>query len=546
MTPSMQLVYPFTESKQQDTRTESPRSARLSEALVEPFSEPRANNNSRVAKLWKQLGPAFLVSIGYLDPGNWATDIEAGSRFGYELLWVLALSNAMGVLLQTLASRLGIVTKKHLAEMCRLEYPTWCCRLLWLFAELAIVATDLAEVIGTAIGLNLVFRIPLILGVWITMLDTFILLIVQNYGMRRFEYLIFVFLAIISSCFIMELFFSKPSVPGIFMGFVPRLRHDSIYIAIGMIGATVMPHNLFLHSKLVQERVVDRHVASLRNQCFYNLVDSVIALNAALFINCSILIVAAASFWDRGIQVTTLQKAHELLRTIDSKFWGIELAPLLFGIALIAAGQSSTLCGTLAGQYVMEGFLDIQVSPLVQRLLSRSLAIVPSCTVIWLFGDQGSYQLLIFSQVVLSLQLPFAIIPVIRFTSSTVKMGEFASSWIVHGMAWLVAALCIALNSLLVLDTWIGAIRSPSPGTRIVGWVLGFPVYIALHGLLAWLALRKESSIPQVSYHHTVIDDENREQEMILATSTNHGPYHQHSVHLYQPVEESNVHENGL
>ncbi|EME31004.1 metal ion (Mn2+-iron) transporter, Nramp family [Galdieria sulphuraria] len=553
MTPSIELLYPSVDRKQVPNvdmyTTESPRSARLSEALVEPFSGQSANLNHPEAvkkfsfgKLLKQLGPAFLVSIGYLDPGNWATDIEGGSRFGYELLWVLALSNMMGVLLQTLASRLGIVTKRHLAEMCRLEYPTWCCRLLWLFAELAIVATDLAEVIGTAIGLNLVFRIPLLVGVLITMLDTFILLIVQSYGMRRFEYLIFIFLAIISSCFVLELLFSKPSVTGILMGFIPRLRHDSIYIAIGMIGATVMPHNLFLHSKLVQDRVVDRHIAVLRNQCFYNLVDSVIALNAALFINCSILIVAAASFWRRGIDVTTLQKAHELLHTIDSKLWGIELAPLLFGIALIAAGQSSTLCGTLAGQFVMEGFLDMHVSPLFQRLLSRSLAIIPSCVVILLFGDEGSYQLLIFSQVVLSLQLPFAIIPVIRFTGSVTKMGKFANSFLVNTMAWLAACLCIGLNSLLVFDSLIDGIHSSCSLCRFFEIAVGVPLYVLLQVLLLWLTFREESSIPQVSYHQTVIDDENNnEQELLQSSSPSN-----HHVQLYVPSEETTTSKNEL
>eukprot|EP00871_Galdieria_phlegrea_P004573 jgi/Galph1/5116/GphlegSOOS_G3708.1 len=522
MTPSIEIMYPTAMKQVQGLstqRAESPRTTRLSEALVEPFSETVANRNSpgvkpfSFATLLRQLGPAFLRVALVLD-----TSIMG-----------LSLSNMMGVLLQTLASRLGIVTQRHLAEMCRLEYPKWCCLTLWFFAELAIVATDLAEVIGTAIGLNLVFKIPLLFGVIITMLDTFVLLVVQNYGMRRFEYLIFVFLALISSCFIFELFFSKPSLSGILWGFIPKLRHDSIYIAIGMIGATVMPHNLFLHSKLVQDRVADRRIDTLRIQCFYNIIDSIIALNAALFINCAILIVAAASFWQRGITVATLQKAHELLQTIDSKIWGVELAPLLFGIALIAAGQSSTLCGTLAGQFVMEGFLDLHVSPLFQRLLSRSLAIIPSCIVILLFGDEGSYQLLIFSQVILSMQLPFAVIPVIRFTSSIRKMGKFASPSLVGFMAWLVAALCVGLNSLLVLDTLLDLLHSDCTACRFFGLLIGFPVFILLQTFLLWLIFREESHLPHVEYRHTVIDDE--QENHVLELERQDATEYQSSFH---------------
>ena len=304
---------------------------------------------------WKgiisHLGPAFLVSVGYLDPGNWATDIEGGSRFGYRLLWVLVLSNVMALLLQVLAARMGIVTKAHLAKMCRDEYPLLVNYMLWVMAELAIVATDLTEVLGTAIGLNLVFHVPLLTGVFLTGLDTFLLLAAQRSSMKKLERLIFMFLAVISTCFIAEVFMSKPSILGILKGsFVPSLDLESLYVSLGIIGATVMPHNFYLHSALVIPRVPNRQPATLEKECKYTLIDAIIALNAALFINMSIVIVAAASFFSKGVQVKTLQKAYHLLQNTGITVFSINLAPLLFGIALIASGQSSTLCGTLAGQ----------------------------------------------------------------------------------------------------------------------------------------------------------------------------------------------------
>ncbi|KAI0564776.1 manganese transport protein [Gracilaria domingensis] len=459
---------------------------------------------------WKgvlaHLGPAFLVSIGYLDPGNWATDIEGGSKFGYKLLWVLILANLMALLLQVLAARMGIVTRAHLAELCRDEYPRYATYALWVMAELAIIATDLTEVLGTAIGINLLFGLPLMVGVVITALDTFLLLSAQSQGMRRIEQVIFMFLAVISFCFILELFMSKPSLPGVLGGvFVPRLDTSSLYVATGIVGATVMPHNFYLHSALVIERVPDRSRETLRSQCRYNLIDTTIALNAALFINCAILIIAAANFWTKGIEVTTLSKAYHLLENTGFKVGKVEIAPLLFGIALIASGQSSTLCGTLAGQYVMEGFLDLRAPPVIRRLVTRLIAIIPALFVISIMGDTGTYQLLIFCQVVLSLQLPFAIVPMIRFTNSTRRMNEFKNSKSISLLAWAAAGVAVCLNIAFVLHSIIEGIRSSHAALRVLTLACVVPLFVALMIFLAWIALRTETGGPGPVYR---VEDE--------------------------------------
>lgn len=439
------------------------------------------------------MGPAFLVSIGYLDPGNWATDIEGGSKFGYKLLWVLILANSMALLLQVLAARMGIVTRCHLAELCREEYPRPATYALWVMAELAIIATDLTEVLGTAIGINLLFGIPLMVGVVLTAFDTFLLLTAQNQGMRRVEKVIFMFLGLISVCFVLELFMSTPSVSGIIEGiFVPRIDSSSLYVATGIVGATVMPHNFYLHSALVIERVPDRNPATLRAECRYNLIDTAVALNAALFINCAILIIAAANFWTRGIQVTTLSKAYHLLENTGFKIGNVELAPLLFGIALIASGQSSTLCGTLAGQYVMEGFLDLRAPPVIRRLVTRLAAIVPALVVISFMGDAGTYQLLIFCQVILSLQLPFAIVPMIRFTSSKRRMHEFRNSKLVSVLAWTAAGVAVSLNIAYVVHVLSQGARSSDLSQKVLSLFIGVPFFTAIMCFLGWIALRTE------------------------------------------------------
>lgn len=474
-------------------------------------SEPRSVT-------WKgvlaHLGPAFLVSVGYLDPGNWATDIEGGSRFGYDLLWVLVMANVMALLLQTLAARMGIVTQSHLAELCRDEFPRPATLLLWTMAELAIIATDLTEVLGTAIGLNLLFNVPLMVGVVLTALDTFLLLAAQHNGMRRVEQVMFVFLGVISVCFIAELFMSRPSLGAVAAGLViPKLTPESLYVAIGVIGATVMPHNFYLHSALVIDRVPNRHPETLRTECKYTLIDTAVALNAALFINCAILIIAAANFWTRQVEVTTLAKAYHLLETTGVQIGSVDMAPVLFGIALIASGQSSTLCGTLAGQYVMEGFLDIRAPPIIRRLITRLVAIVPALTVISAMGDQGTYRLLIASQVVLSLQLPFAIVPMIRFTNSRRRMNEFANSRLVAYSAWLCTAVTVALNVTYVGHAIFTAAASGSRLAKVVAFAIALPLFSFLMCFLAWIAFRAEkgANVPAYRLEHDrdfLLDDD--------------------------------------
>lgn len=451
--------------------------------------------------LLSHLGPAFIVSIGYLDPGNWATDIEGGSKFGYKLLWVLVVANFMALLLQVLAARMGIVTRSHLAELCRDEYPRVANLCLWFMAELAIIATDLTEVLGTAIGINLLFQIPLLVGVVLTALDTFLLLSAQNQGMKRVEQVIFAFLGIISICFVVELFMSKPDLGEIAKGvFIPRLEASSLYVATGIIGATVMPHNFYLHSALVIERVPDRQPATLRAECRYNLIDTAIALNAALFINCAILIISAATFWTQSIEVTTLAKAYHLLQNTGLKVGNIELAPLLFGIALIASGQSSTLCGTLAGQYVMEGFLDLRAPPVIRRLVTRLVAIIPALVVISVVGEAGTYQLLIFSQVILAMQLPFAIVPVIRFTNSQRRMHDFRNSKLVSTLAWMATVVVVGLNMLYVIHLLAQGVQSGNAALRLICIAVVGPFYVILMGFLAWMALRSEKGGPGPVY----------------------------------------------
>ncbi|MGD0597190.1 MAG: Nramp family divalent metal transporter [Sedimentisphaerales bacterium] len=429
-------------------------------------------------RLFAFIGPAYLVSVGYMDPGNWATDIEGGARFGYTLIWVLLMSNLMAFLLQTLAARLGVVTGLDLAQGCRREYPRHFNIFLWLLAEIAIAATDLAEALGTIIGLNLLFGLPLLWGCLVTAGDTFLFLILLRLGVRKMEAFIVTLVAVIGGCFIFEVFLAKPEWSGIAAGFKPSLNSQSLYIAVGIIGATVMPHNLYLHSCLVQSRRISKTFIGRVQACSFNFMDSMVALNLAFFVNAAILIMAAANFYSRGIEVTQIQQAHSLLDTI----LGSKIAPIAFAIALIASGQSSTLTSTISGQIVMEGFLNIKVRPWLRRMLTRGIALVPAIIVIAIAGDAGTYRLLIFSQVVLSLQLPFAVIPLIHFTSDKKKMCTFANNLFVKIAVWIVAAIIVALNLKLVYDelmVWCGT----SPWL----WVVLAPLVLLLVGALGFI-----------------------------------------------------------
>ena len=425
------------------------------------------------------VGPAYLVSVGYMDPGNWATDIEGGARFGYMLIWVLLMSNLMAILLQALCSRLGIVTGLDLAQGCRREYPRPLNLFLWLLAEIAIAATDLAEVLGTIVGLNLLFGLPLLWGCAVTAFDTFLLLALQRLGMRKMEAFIVMLVATIGGCFLIEVYLAKPDWGGIAAGFVPHLDPSALYVAIGMIGATVMPHNLYLHSSLVQSRAVSNTITGKKEACKFNLIDSAVALNAAFLVNAAILIMAAADFHSRGIVVTEIQQAHSLLDGL----LGTNLAPIAFAVALLAAGQSSTITGTLSGQIIMEGFLNLRMRPWLRRLLTRGIALVPAVIVLAVAGDNGLYRLLILSQVILSLQLPFATIPLIHFTSDAKKMGVFANRTWIKVVAWSIAAIIVALNLKLVFDELSGWLGS-SPAWI---WVVVMIPLTLILGVLAYI-----------------------------------------------------------
>jgi manganese transport protein len=423
---------------------------------------------------WKRLlafgGPAYLISVGYMDPGNWATDLEGGARFGYQLLWVLVLSNLMAILLQTLSARLGIVARRDLAQACREAYPRPVAAVLWLLCEVAIAACDLAEILGAAIALELLFKLPLLWGVLLTAVDTFFILFLLQLGVKRFESIIRWTIVAIGACFLVELWLAKPLFGEIVVGLVPTLNAESLYVAVAILGATVMPHNLYLHSALVQTREIGDSSEARRQACRYNFFDSAIALNAALFINAAILILSAAVFFKQGIVVTEIQQAHLMLAPL----LGTATASILFAVALLLAGQSSTLTGTLAGQVVMEGFLNIRMQPWLRRAITRGVAIAPAVVTILLYGEAEVYQLLIFSQVVLSLQLPFAVVPLVRFTNDRTRMGEFASPLWLKVLAFLVSAIIIGLNLWLVSH-------------YINGWLL--PLAVALGGLLAYLLI---------------------------------------------------------
>ena len=438
--------------------------------------------------IWRRLlafsGPAYLVSVGYMDPGNWATDLEGGARFGYQLLWVLVMSNAMAVVLQTLSARLGIVRGLDLAQACREAYPRYITLCMWVLCEVAVAACDLAEVLGAAIGLNLLFGLPLLAGVLLTSADTLLLLWLQRFGIRRMEAFVLGLIAVIGGCFFIEILLSKPVFSEVAAGLIPRLRGpEALYLAIGILGATVMPHNLYLHSALVQTRQIGSSEESKRRACRYNLIDSAVALNMAMLVNMAILVVSAAVFFKRGVVVTEIQQAHVLLAPL----LGTTAASALFAIALICSGQSSTLTGTLAGQIVMEGFLNFRMRPWLRRMITRSLAITPAAITVYLYGQRGTFDLLILSQVILSMQLPFAVIPLIHFTSDRRRMGSFANRKWVAALAWAMAAIIVGLNMRLYAQ-WVLALTL----LYLLAWVTLEPL------MSAWrLSGRAPFSLPQ-------------------------------------------------
>ncbi len=452
-------------------------------------------------------GPALMVSVGYMDPGNWATDLAGGSRYNYSLIWVLLMSNMMAILLQSLAARLGIVSRRDLAQINHEEYHPAINIPLYILAEIAITACDLAEVLGSAIALQLLFGLPLIYGVILTALDTFLLLLFSNAGIRKLESVVLALVATIGVAFIIEIFLGQPDWGGIVRGFVPSLPDSAaLYIAIGILGATVMPHNLYLHSSLVQTRKIGKTKEDIREAIRWNNIDSAVALNLAFFVNAAILVVAAAVFYRNGyFEVAEIQDAHRLL----SPILGASIAPIAFAIALLASGQSSTITGTLAGQIIMEGYLNLRIPPWLRRIITRLLAIIPAVLVISYYGEHSTSALLVLSQVVLSMQLPFAIIPLIHAVADRQRMGEFRIAPWIQGLAWFVAAIIVGLNVKLVVDQvggWLATAGSNAWLLRltiipIAGAVALLLLYITIHPWLgsriAQFGLRRSAGIHQ-------------------------------------------------
>jgi len=428
------------------------------------------------ASFWRKLiafsGPGFLVAVGYMDPGNWATDLAGGARFGYALLSVVMISNLMAILLQHLCIKLGVATGRDLAQACRDHYSTPTVWALWILCEIAIAACDLAEVVGSAIGLQLLFGIPLVWGCIITALDVLAVLYLQTKGFRYIEAIVITLIVMIGSCFAAELIFSRPSIVGVALGFLPGpgivTNQEMLYVSIGILGATVMPHNLYLHSSIVQTRKFEQTPVGKREAIKFATIDSSLALMFALFINAAILVVSAAAFhWSGHRDVAEIQHAYKLLTPL----LGVGAASILFAVALLASGQNSTLTGTLAGQIVMEGFLNFRITPWLRRLITRLIAIVPAVLVISIFGEGKTTELLIASQVALSMQLGFAVWPLMRFTSEKAKMGEFANRLWIRILGWTVAWIIIVLNVKLLMDTFV-----PDSVLKALYGLLGLPV----------------------------------------------------------------------
>lgn len=512
-------------------------------------------DTTRAPKGWRRIlayaGPAYLVSVGYMDPGNWATDLQGGAKFGYQLIWVLLMSNLMALLLQSLSARLGIVRRLDLAQANREAYPPVVNFCLYILAEIAIAACDLAEVLGMALGIYLLTGLPLIYGVSITVFDTILLLWLQNYGIRKLEAFIISLVIVIGLSFLIEIFLAKPDLTEVAHGFIPTsLNSQALYIAVGIIGATVMPHNLYLHSALVQTRKIGNDKKSIKQALKFNFLDSSIALNAAFFVNAAILVLAATVFYKSGnTEVAKIEDAHKLLAPL----LGTKLAPLLFAVALIAAGQSSTVTGTLAGQIVMEGYLHIRISPLLRRLITRLIAIIPAIIVILVYGEEKVDDLLVFSQVILSIQLGFAVIPLIHFVSDKQSMGEFAIKIWWKIAAWIVAAILVFLNARLVVEE-IAAVYN-EPGHFL--WKFLIPIFAVI---FVWLFLsmtflpllrnrlkretKMHSKIPSLSNFSVpavntiaVALDFSQNDEKILAHALNQGK--QDAAYLLMHIVES-------
>ncbi len=423
-------------------------------SLAESYRSVRVPTGK--GRFWGKIGafagPGYMVAVGYMDPGNWATDLAGGSAFGYTLLSVILISNIMAMVLQSLSAKLGIVTGHDLAQACRRNYSRPVNFMLWILCELAIIACDLAEVLGTAIALQLLFGMPLIAGVCLTAFDVMLILALQRFGFRKLEAFIVALLIVIAGCFAFELAIAQPSIAGIAAGLIPRAEIITnpamLYIAIGILGATVMPHNLYLHSSIVQTRAFDRDEAGKRDAVRHATIDSTVALFLALFINAAILILAAAAFHVNGrTDVAEIDQAYRLL----SPTLGAGMASVVFAIALLASGQNSTVTGTLAGQIVAEGFLNLRLPLWLRRMVTRLLAIIPAVIVVGMKGAEGATELLVLSQVVLSLQLPFAIVPLVRFTGDRAQMGIFANPWWLKIAAWVIAAIVIVLNVKLLI-----------------------------------------------------------------------------------------------
>ena len=465
----------------------------MQKSLDEIHSSIPINQKSFWRKIFSFAGPAFLVSVGYMDPGNWATDLAGGSLFGYQLLWVLVLSNITALLLQSLSARLGLVLGIDLAQGSQSLYPKYINYLLWIFAEIAIAATDLAEILGLAIGLFLLFKLPILYGVILSVLDSFLLLFLLKLGLRKMEAFIIGMISIITGGFLINIFLAKPKFFDVISGVIPQIpNQEALYIAIGIIGATVMPHNLYLHSALVQSRRFEHTKKSILKALKYNFIESAVALNIAFCVNASILILAGAVFYTQNLRITEIIKAHELLTPL----LGTSLASILFAIALIASGQSSTITGTLAGQVVMEGYLNLRLRPWLRRLLTRSIAICPALLTILISGDSNIDALLIGSQVLLSMQLGFAVIPLIHLVSNRKTMGQFVIKNWVKICAWLSAFIIIGLNLKYLFN--FGLLYYEKHQNISTGFLLGFGLLCLILLLLYVIVipiLKKQNAI---------------------------------------------------
>ena len=465
------------------------------------------NIKSPFKKFLAFLGPAYLISVGYMDPGNWATDITGGSKFGYSLLWVLVVSNLIALLLQSFSARLGIVTGKDLAQASRDMYPPLINFCLYIFAEIAIAACDLAEVLGMAIGLELLFHLPLWMGISVTILDTFLLLYLMKIGIRKVEAFIVGLIFVIGASFLIELFFAKPDVVEIAGGLIPSFKsNEAVYVALAILGATIMPHNLYLHSSLVQTRKFTRTPFDIKKAIRFNIIDSAIALNLALFVNASILILSASAFFNHGMfGVTQIEDAYKFLQPL----LGSSLAPILFAVALIASGQSSTITGTLAGQIIMEGHLQLRIQPWLRRLITRMLAIIPALLTVLIMGEAATGNLLVLSQFILSLQLPFAIIPLIYFTGNKKMMGDFATSNFYRTLAWVATALITGLNFYFVLiqmNEWVHS-DTISFTAKFFMSIACLLVFVVLLFVIIYPILKKNKKQKQFTLHqqHSLI-----------------------------------------